>query len=162
MEDSESVVTYEPVLYEDLSILHCESWSWWLGIGSFTYTDGLICCDAEMNTVGFPKRYFVMKQHSRYLKDCTCLHVEREALPECVLGSAYLTPQGGMVFELVNTADTPQTLRLAGLPAGASAAVIETSDQRSCEECDLICADEPVTLSPRSVTTLCFSADTIK
>ncbi len=150
------------VLYEDLSILHCESWSWWLGIGSFTYTDGLICCDAEMNAVGFPKRYYVMKQHSRYLKDCTCLHVEREALPDCILGSAYLTPQGGMVFELVNTADTPQTLRLAGLPAGASAAVIETSDQRSCEECDLICADEPVTLSPRSVTTLCFSADTIK
>lgn len=149
------------VLYEDLSILHCESWSWWLGIGSFVYTDGLICCDTEMNTIGFPKRYFVMKQHSRYLKDCTCLHVERENLPDSVLGSAYLTPQGGIVFELINTDTAPQTLCLCGLPTGASAAVIETSDDRSCEECNLICADEPITISPRSVTTLLFSPDTL-
>ena len=146
------------VLYEDLTILHCESWSWWLGIGSFTYTDGLICSDDTMQTIGFPKRYYVMKQHSRYLKDCTCLTVGREEMPEEVLGSAFLTPDGrGMIWELVNTSAQAQRLRLAGLPLGASAAVIETSDTRSCEECGLFCADDALELSPRSVTTLIFN-----
>lgn len=144
------------VLYEDLNILHCESWSWWLGIGSFTYTDGLICCDETMQTVGFPKRYFVMKQHSRYLKDAVCLTVERENMPDAVLGSAFLTPKGGIVWELVNTAVEPQTVRLAGMPVGSAASVLETSENRSCEECGLFCADEPLTLNPRSVTTLLF------
>lgn len=145
------------VLYEDLSLLHCESWSWWLGVGSFHYTDGLICSDEAMQTIGFPKRYYVMKQHSRWLKNCTCVQVRRENVPDEVLASAYLRPDGsGMVWELVNASGEAQAVALAGMPAGAAAAVIETSEARSCEECGIFSAEETLTLSPRSVTTLLF------
>ncbi len=146
------------VLHDDFTILHVDSWSWWLGLGSFTYTDGLICVDHSLERIEFPKRYFVMKQHSRYLRGHTCVTVEKHGLPEEICGSAYLSPDDNrLVWELVNPCTQDISLMLEGMPAGCSGHVIETSDRYSCREAGIVCADNPITLPARSVLTLVFS-----
>ncbi len=145
------------VLHDDLTILHTDIWSWWLGLGSFTYTDGLICVTPDLQRIEFPKRYYVMKQHSRYIKDHICVTVEKQGLLEEVLGSAYLSPDGNrMVWELVNPLDTDISLHLKGMAPGCCGYVMETSQQHSCEETGVICADDPLTLPKRSVITVVF------
>lgn len=146
------------VLYEDLNILHVTCWSWWLGVGSFRYTDGLICSDTTAQRLVFPKRYFVMKQHSRFLRDHICLGVERLQAAEGTLASAYLREDGQeLVWELVNTDDAPSTVRLTGIRPDAAATILETSETYSCEERGVMLAGDSYVLPPKSVTTLIFS-----
>lgn len=146
------------VLHEDLNILHTESWSWWLGVGSMSYTDGLILYDAAQDKAEFPKRYYVMQQHSRFLKNHTPVTVEADGLPEGFCAGAYLSEdKRQLVWELVNPSNKPISFRIEGLPAGASAAAWETSPAHSGDRILDVCADEPITVSPCSVTTLVFS-----
>lgn len=145
------------VLHEDFNILHTESWSWWLGVGSTTYTDGLIIYDAKRDRAEFPKRYFVMKQHSRFLKDHTPVTVEASRLPKGFYAGAYLSEDGNeLVWELINHTRKPVFFRFDGLPSGLTAAAWETSDAHSADRICDVSADQTVEVSPRSVTTLIF------
>ncbi len=146
------------VIHDDFTILHTELWSWWLGLGSFTYTDGLICVDQTLEHVEFPKRYYAMKQHSRYLKDHICLGVRSWRMPEGVCGSAYASADGKeLVWVLVNPLTEALPLRLEGMPQGSCGYAVETSDTKSCQETGVVRGDDPIILPPRSVITLVFS-----
>lgn len=144
------------VLHEDFNILHTDSWTWWLGVGSMTYTDGLILYDAAHDKAEFPKRYYVMKQHSRFLKNHTPVDVEADGLPDTFYAGAYLSEDGAeLVWELTNFSYQPLTLKMEGLD-GRTAAVWETSDAHSADRILDFCADDVLEIGPNSVTTLVF------
>ncbi len=145
------------VLYEDLSILHTDSWSWWLGVGSFTYTDGLICYDADKDHTEIPKRYYVMQQHSRFLKDHTCVDVRTDHLPDAFCASAFLSEdETELVWELVNPDTTAVTLCIEQLPEDALGRIYETSEYKNADYTGTISAGQYLTVPGRSVVTIVY------
>lgn len=143
------------VLYEDLSILHVESWSWWLGVGSFTYTDGLICHDGAENRTEIPKRYYVMQQHSRFLKDHTCIEVSAQNLPPAFCASAFLSPdERELVWELVNPDPRDVPLQIDRLPEHTVGEIYETSDSKNFAYNGRLSPENTLTVPGRSVITL--------
>lgn len=145
------------VLHDDLNVLHVENWTWWLGVGGVSYTDGLICYDSERDRADFPKRYYVMKQHSRFLLNHRPVDVEASGLPEGVLAGAYLSENGAeLVWELTNPGAEPVTVTFDGLPESSVARVYLTSECHNCDRIPDQPAGQPLELDPRSVTTLVF------
>lgn len=86
------------------------------------------------------------------------MEVEGAGLPEGVMGSAYLAPDGKeLVFVAVNDTAADKTVALAGLPAGSRGEVYETSMQRTCETArGIMLADNGYVLPAESVTTFVF------
>ena len=84
--------------------------------------------------------------------------VEATGLPEGVMGSAYLAPDGKkLVFVAVNEDTASQTVTLAGVPEGAWSEVYETSMERDCSTSrGFMKADNGYALPAQSVTTFVF------
>ena len=79
-------------------------------------------------------------------------------MPEGVMGSAYLAPDGkNLVFVAVNESEADQTVTLAGVPEGAWSEVYETSMERDCSTSrGFMKADNGYVLPAQSVTTFVF------
>lgn len=86
------------------------------------------------------------------------MDVEETGLPEGVMGSAYLAPDGKkLVFVAVNENAAGQTVTLAGVPEGAWSEVYETSMEHDCGTSrGFMKADNGYELPAQSVTTFVF------
>lgn len=149
------------VLHEDLTILHAEHWTWWLGVsGSETWPDGLICLNEKTGQILLPKRYFAMKHYSGFVRDHIQIHTHCPELPKEVLASAYLSEDAvELVLILVNTDQEPHDIAVPGVPGRA--AIYETSQQRDCQYLGTAFVDGGYTLPPRSITNLIFKKEGI-
>ena len=96
--------------------------------------------------------------YSKFIKGYTRVEVEETGLPEGVMGSAYLAPDGKkLVFVAVNEDTASQTVTLAGVPEGAWSEVYETSMERDCSTSrGFMKADNGYALPAQSVTTFVF------
>lgn len=149
------------VLYEDMTILHTEHWTWWLGVtASPTWPDGLIRIDPKTMEIALPKRYFAMKHHSRFIRDHVQIDASEDALPECVRVSAYLSEDGAeTVLILVNSGQEPCRVRLEGVPEGIQPECYETSVKHDCQYLGRVNSADGYCLPPRSITNLVFCAE---
>ena len=143
------------VMWEDMTILHTDHWTWWLGVGGPSWPDGLIALDHATGEYVLPKRYFVMQQHSRFIRDHILVEVESIDLPKCVSASAYLSEdEKELVVILINHDDQHQSVQLAGIPEEGEATIFETSLEHDCACLGKRCVSEGLRLAPRSVTNL--------
>ena len=63
----DSALTLATTVYEDMTILDCVSWQYWIAVSCYDYRDGLIYTDVNGNNVQVPKRLWSMGNYSRYI-----------------------------------------------------------------------------------------------
>lgn len=154
-DDMDFALELARVLWEDMTILHTDHWTWWLGVGGPSWPDGLIALNQSTGEYALPKRYYVMRQHSGFIRDHILVEVEKIGLPDCVSASAYQSEdKKELVVILVNHDAHCQNVMLAGIPAYVHATVYETSLEHDCACLGRIYVSGGLLLAPRSVTNL--------
>ena len=147
-------------LYEDLTILDVESWSWWLGVSKYNYSDGLIYVTDQPNdnTYKLSKRFWTLGNYSKYIKGYTRVEVDESLMPDGMYSSAYVSEDGNTITYVVgNEKADNSTFTFFGLPAGAKAEVYETSSKRNCNELrGTMLASNGYEVPGKSVTTFVF------
>lgn len=147
-------------LYEDLTILDVESWSWWLGVSKYNYSDGLIYVSGNTsdNTYRLSKRFWALGNYSKYIKGATRVELNESLMPDGVYSSAYVSGDGKtLTYVIVNEKTAGSTFTFAGLPDGAMAEVYETSAKRDCSvQRGTMLASHGYELPGKSVTTFVF------
>lgn len=145
------------VLWEDMTILHTDHWTWWLGVGGHTWPDGLIAYNRNTGEFSLPKRYFVMQQHSRFIRDHINVAVDAPDLPDCINASAYISPDGSeLVVILLNHSTESHKVHLSGIPEGVVPLIFETSEQYDCQSLGVQDVSDGYVLPRRSATNLVF------
>ena len=104
------------------------------------------------------RHFWAVGNYSKFIKGYTRVEVEEACLPEGVVGSAYLAPDGGkLVFVTVNETGEDQAVTLAGIPEGSLGEVYETSMERTCGTAKgCMSVDNGYILPAQSVTTFVF------
>lgn len=147
-------------IYEDLTILDVESWSWWLGVSKYNYSDGLIYVtdNPTDNSYQLSKRFWALGNYSKFIKGQTRVELREERMPAETYASAYVSEDGDSITYVVGNEGTQAAVfTFAGLPAGAKAEVYQTSSGRSCDEMrGTMLAANGYELPARSLTTFVF------
>ncbi len=144
-------------LHEDLTLLNVSSWDYFAAVARGA--DGLIVVnDTRPAYYAVTRHFWAIGNYSKFIKGYTRVDVEETGLPDGVMGSAYLAPDGRkLVFVAVNADAGDRTVTLSGLPAGCEGEVYETSMQRTCETAKgIMKADNGYVLPAQSVTTFVF------
>lgn len=144
-------------LYEDLTLLNVDSWDYFAALSRGP--DSLVMVnDSDASKYWPMKHMWAIGNYSKFIKGYTRVEVEETGLPEGVMGSAYLAPDGKkLVFVAVNEDTASQTVTLAGVPEGAWSEVYETSMERDCSTSrGFMKADNGYALPAQSVTTFVF------
>jgi hypothetical protein len=140
-----------------MTILHTDHWTWWLGVGGHTWPDGLIAYNRNTGEFSLPKRYFVMQQHSRFIRDHINVAVDAPDLPDCINASAYISPDGSeLVVILLNHSTESHKVHLSGIPEGVVPLIFETSEQYDCQSLGVQDVSDGYVLPRRSATNLVF------
>lgn len=146
------------VMYEDLSILNVDGWSYWLTAANGLYTDGLVYFNIGSEDLMPSKRLWAMGQYARFTKGAIRIDVDEYGLPKGVKATGYVNPEDGtLVYVVLNEGTADQTFSFVGLPAGSVAQVYETSAIRDLELRGTITADAGYVLPAESITTFVFS-----
>ena len=144
------------VMYEDLTILDVDTWSWWLGVSKYNYTDGLIYTNDSGDTYSTTKRMWAMGNYSKFVTGMTRIETDG-TLPSGVYVSAYKDEASGeLVYVLINQSDAAQSVKLEGVPA-MNAQVWETSVNYNCQQIGLLNPKNAYQLPAKSVTTFVFT-----
>ena len=144
-------------LYEDLTLLNVDSWDYFAAVARGP--DSLIMVnDSDAGKYWPMKHMWAIGNYSKFIKGYTRVEVEETGMPEGVMGSAYLAPDGKkLVFVAVNESKADQTVTLAGVPEGSFSEVYETSMERDCGTAKgFMKADNGYVLPAQSVTTFVF------
>lgn len=142
-------------IYTDLTAMNCDSWSWWLAVGGGGFSDGLTYYSAENNIIETTKRLWALGNFSRFTVGATRIGVNTSHLPSGIFAMAF-KKDSSLIYTLINENNSAASLSLAGLPAGATATMYETSEARNCELVGHVLADNAVSLPARSIVTLVF------
>lgn len=146
------------VMYEDLSILNVDGWSYWLTAANGLFTDGLVYFNIDSDDLMPSKRLWAMGQYARFTKGAIRVTVDEYGMPKGVKTTGYVNPQDGtLVYVVVNESTEDQTFSFVGLPASSVAQVYETSAIRSLELRGTMTADAGYALPAESITTFVFN-----
>lgn len=144
-------------LHKELTLLNAESWSYFAAVARGA--DSLIMVnDSDVSKYWVTRHFWAIGNYSKFITGYTRVETAEENMPEGVMGSAYLAPDGKkLVFVMVNESAAQQTVTLAGVPEGAAAEVFETSMTATCEtSAGYMTAANGYTLPAQSVTTFVF------
>ena len=145
------------VMYEDLSVLNVDGWSYWLTAANGLFTDGLVYFNAGSADLMPSKRLWAMGQYARFTKGAIRVNVDEYGMPNGVKTTAYVNPQDGtLVYVVVNESTQDHVFSFKGLPAGSVADVYETSAIRDLALRGTITADAGYALPAESITTFVF------
>ena len=145
-------------LYEDLTILDVPTWSWWLGVSYYQYTDGLIYTSYYGRDIQSTKRLWAYGNYSKFIKGMTRIETGG-SLPDGVYVSAYKSDAADkLVYVLINRNAEGKAVKLAGLPK-VQAQVWETSDSYNCQQIGIMDVQNAYTLPAMSVTTFVIDGE---
>ena len=146
------------VMYEDLTILNVDGWSYWLAAANGLFTDGLVYFNIGSEDLMPSKRLWAMGQYARFTKGAIRVEVDEYGLPKGVKASAYVNvEEGTLVYVILNENKEDTGFSFMGLPAGSKAEVWETSAIRDLENRGTMTADAAYNLPAESITTFVFS-----
>ncbi len=144
-------------LYDDFTGLYTDTWEYFAAVARGD--DALIVvADGRPEEYRLTRHFWAVGNYSKFIKGYTRVEVEEACLPEGVVGSAYLAPDGGkLVFVTVNETGEDQAVTLAGIPEGSLGEVYETSMERTCGTAKgCMSVDNGYILPAQSVTTFVF------
>lgn len=145
------------VMYEDISILDADTWSYWLAAANGSYTDGLAYFNPNSSDLITTKRLWAMGNYAKFTKGAIRVETDSYGLPDDLLTTAYYNPtEDTVVYVVLNNGKSDQVFGFAGLPSGAVADVYETSAYRDLELRGTMSADSGYNLPAQSVTTFVF------
>ncbi len=145
------------VIYEDISILHVDGWSYWLAAANGSFTDGLVYFNPESESLMPSKRLWAMGQYARFVKGAYQVNADEYGMPKAVKSTAYVNGEDNtLVYVMVNEGKNDEAFSFAGLPKGSKAEVYETSKIRNLEKRGTMTADCGYVLPAESITTFVF------
>ena len=137
----ESALELAKIVYEDMTILDCVSWQYWIAVSCYDYHDGLIYTDAQGNDLQVPKRLWSLGNYSRFIDrgytriDCTTT----ERIPGVSLSAYKGANEYGedeTVIVIVNEGRNERNVNFAGLDTSAynRISVNVTDEEHDLEE----------------------------
>ncbi len=118
----DSALTLAETVHEDMTILDCVSWQYWIAVSCYDYRDGLIYTDASGNSVQVPKRLWALGNFSRFI-DRGYVRISCGPVANGVSASAYTgkneNGEQETVIVFVNHNDKAVNVSFDGLDASA-------------------------------------------
>ena len=143
------------VIHDDLSILNCELWEYWVGVREIgdSYPGGLVY--ARANGSAFPsKNLWVLGNYSRFISGSTRIKLTVKGSNGKVFASAYRSEDGKKIIIIAtNPTETEQPLVFDKLK-GKAAKVYETTPEKDLEYSGDVTVE--YTMPPDSVVTFVF------
>ncbi len=161
----DSALNLAEQVYEDMTILDCVSWQYWIAVSCYDYRDGLIYVDSTKQTVTVPKRLWAMGNYSRFI-DRGYVRVDCDLDVGAVEASAYMgTNEYGeeeLVIVFINQRAKSVNIDFSGVDASVynRISVNVTSDDYDLEETYYaeFLDGTAVAIPGQSVTTVVISA----
>lgn len=114
----DSAINLAIEIQEDMTILDCVSWQYWIAVSCYDYRDGLIYVDSSSRKVTVPKRLWAMGNYSRYI-DRGYVRVDCDLDTSETYISAYEgTNENGepeLVFVIVNNRSKDVNIDFSGI-----------------------------------------------
>ncbi|MBQ7247497.1 MAG: glycoside hydrolase family 30 protein [Lachnospiraceae bacterium] len=150
------------VIYEDLTIINVDSWTYWRAVGNGNFTDSLAYGNRDGNLVIPAKRLWAMGQYARFIKGATRVAAYEGNMPAKIYSSAYVNPDDDQIIVIVvNEGKEDKTFSIEGIKAGSTAQVWETSAIRDLGSRGTMTVDSGYTLPAQSITTFVFDGQGI-
>lgn len=116
----DSAINLAIEIHEDMTILDCVSWQYWIAVSCYDYRDGLIYVDNSSRKVTVPKRLWSMGNYSRYI-DRGYVRVDCDLdLGETYVSAYEGTNENGepeIVFVIVNNRKKDVNIDFSGVDA---------------------------------------------
>ncbi len=129
----DSAFTLAEVIYDDMTILDCVSWQYWIAVSCYDYRDGLIYTDAQGNNVQVPKRLWAMGNYSRFV-DRGYTRIDCKSPVNTVKMTAYEgTNERGdkeTVIVVINKGASDQNVNFAGLDSAYNRISVNVTDKK--------------------------------
>lgn len=160
----DSALTLASTVYEDMTILDCVSWQYWIAVSCYDYRDGLIYTDASGNNVQVPKRLWSLGNYSRYIdRGYTRIDCSGSTFNLCVSAyegtNEYGEPE--TVVVIVNKSKNEKGFSFPGVDTSVynRISVVTTDKSHNLEETyySEFTEDTAINVSGESVTTVIIS-----
>ncbi len=129
----DSAFTLADVVYEDMTILDCVSWQYWIAVSCYDYRDGLIYTDADGNNVQVPKRLWSFGNYSRFI-DRGYTRIDCETPVPSVKMSAYEGEneygEKETVIVVINRGKAEQHFNFSGLDSAYNRISVNVTDDK--------------------------------
>ncbi len=116
----DSAINLAIVMQEDLTILDCVSWQYWIAVSCYDYRDGLIYVDKSSHNVTLTKRLWAMGNYSRFI-DRGYVRVDAKFKKNGVYTSAFTgvneNGEEELVMVFVNSNNSAVNIDFAGIDA---------------------------------------------
>lgn len=143
-------------LHDDLTILNCSLWEWWVAIeppGSHEGGGALMFLDEQSDAVVPNIQFYYLGQYSRFVTGATRVELNTDTENEQVYGSAYVK-DGKTILILTNESEQPQSVCFGSLSGTGEA--WQTSQTLRLQYIGDVDAAAGFELAPQSVTTIVF------
>lgn len=160
----DSALVLAETIHDDMTILDCVSWQYWIAVSFYDYRDGLIYADASGNNVQIPKRLWAMGNYSRYIDrgytriGCTS---EEKKLAVTAYEGTNENGEKEVVLVFVNKYGNDVNVNFAGIDASVynriSVHVTDKSHSLSNSYKAEFLGTTGITISGESVTTVVIS-----
>ncbi len=154
----DSALVLANTVYEDLTILDAQSWSYWIAVSAYDYRDGLIYVDRSAHTYETTKRLYALGNFSKFV-DPGAVRVDVKTGKDSPLSAVAFDNGDNLAVIVINSTDAEQTFtaKFSGTAASAVTAYV-TDETHNLEK--TVTADaahtESLTVSPQSVTTFVY------
>lgn len=116
----DSAINLAIEVQEDMTILDCVSWQYWIAVSCYDYRDGLIYVDTKTHNVTIPKRLWALGHYSRYI-DPGYVRVDATLKKANVYSSAYMgvneNGEDEIVMVFVNNNQESVNIDFSGIDA---------------------------------------------
>ena len=141
------------VIHHDLVYGNASAWCWWLGISTADFKDGLVYANRNGTGLADSKTMWAFGNYSQFIKPGAVRLDVKGKISKTIFVSAYRNKDsGGLILVIINMKDEKQTVVLENLQDGTLTGW-ETSQYKSLARLPSLPANEPLVLSPLSVTT---------
>ncbi len=145
----DAVMELSRVIHEDLTVLECEAWEFWVGM----MVDDYSFIKVSENLYFKSKRMWAMGNYSKFITGATRVSVSGKLLSDDVFASAYINEEKGEIYLIVtNDTDKEQKMGLSDYD-GKLIQAWETSAVNGLTKRGYIDSAYAYTLPAKSVTT---------
>lgn len=142
------------VIHHDLVYGNASSWSWWLGVSTADYKDGLVYADREGKGVVDSKLMWAMGNFSQFIRPgFKRINVEGKQNKRFFVSAYSSSDKKELVLVVINMKSNPEKVRFKDLPK-SSIKAWETSQKSNLEFAGEYKSSDEILIAPQSISTL--------